>query len=211
MRVLNGLARVVMALFCLQLWLVGAEYLSKCVPDVSFDHEINRLWWGRGTESIVLKEKEWVAPGRAYGEQGYDIRYTFRLAEGAVLEMRYYCSRVTISEADLRAAEAAGGSAADAPHTFAIGYGRGEFCLLDGKPLPAGCFRRAPGKEVYLRNKGTGEIRLSGLLVEFPQWRNPRPLSPREAPRTAEELLYRGKVWARYLYDSCAPPPLPIR
>lgn len=205
-------ARIVAALVSLYLCLVAFEYLSECVPDTSFDHEITRLWWGRGTESTVLNEREWVAPEDGYAEKGYDISYTFRLSDGAVLEMLYYCSRVTLTEADLREAEAAGGSSAGGAHTFTIGCGR-EDCpgLLDGKPLPARCFRRVAGKEVLLKNIGTGKIALSDLRVEFPRWRNPRPLKTRETPRTAEELLHRGKIWARYLIYSEAPPPLPIR
>lgn len=63
MRVLCRFARFVTALLCLYLWAVRADYLSECVPD------------------------EWVSPGPDYGETGYDYTYTFRLSEGAVLEM----------------------------------------------------------------------------------------------------------------------------
>ena len=211
MRVLNGFARLVLALFCLYLWAVCTDYLSECVPDVSFEHEITRVWWGRDAESIVLKENEWVSPGRDDWETGYDYTYTFRLSEGAVLSMWYDCHRVTITEADLRAAESAGGAPAEGSHTLWVGYGSDAFFLLDGKPLPASCHRILTGKEVHLKNVGTGEIALSDLRVEFPQWRNPRPLKTREAPRTTEELLDRGKIWARYLIYSEAPPPLPLR
>lgn len=173
MRVLYGFVRVATALFCLHLCLVGAEYLSAGEPDGSVDREITRLWWGREAESVVLNESEWVAPEDGYGEKGYDISFTFRLSDGAVLEMLYYCSKVTMTEADLRAAEAAGGSPADGPHTFTIGCGREEPCLLDGKALPARCFRHEAGKWVQLSNKGTGKIALSDLRVEFPLWRTP--------------------------------------
>lgn len=159
---------------------------------------------------MELNEREWVAPKDGYGEKGYDISYTFRLSEGAVLEMLYYGSRVTVAEADLRAAEVAGGPPADGLHTFSIGCGRDEPCLLDGKALPARCLRHEAGKWVQLSNRGTGKMALSDLRVEFPRWRNPRPLKTCEAPRTAQELLYRGKIWARYLICSEAPPPLPI-
>lgn len=211
MRVLNGFARLVTALVCLYLWAVWADYLSECVPDVSFDHEITRVWWGRDAENIVLKENEWVSPGREYWETGYDYTYTFRLSEGAVLFMAYDGFLMTISEDDLRTAESAGGAPAEGRHTLCAGYDMKEFYLLDGKPLPAHCLRSTGGKGVRLKNTGTGEIALSDLLVEFPQWRNPRPMETREAPRTKEELLYRGKIWARYLIYSVAPPPLPIR
>lgn len=210
MRILNGFARFVAALCSLYLWLVYADYLSECVPELSFENEITRVWWEREAESIVLKENEWVSPGRDYWMQGYNIAYTFRLSEGAVLKMLYDCAQVTLREADLRAAEAAGGAPADAPHTFSIGYDGDELCLLDGKPLPAGCLREKAGKGVHLKNEGTGEIALSDLRVEFPRWRYPRPTETREAPRTTEELLYRGKIWARYFIYSEAPPPLPI-
>lgn len=210
MRVLYGLARVAVSLFCLHLWLVGAEYLSMCVPDVSFEHEVTRLWWGRGAESVVLNESECVAPEDGYGEKGYDISFTFRLSDGAVLEMLYYCSQVTVTEADLRAAEAAGGAPADGAHTFSIGCGREKSCLLDGNALPDRCLRHKAGKWVQVSNKGTGKIALSDLRVVFPPWRDPRPLKTREAPRTAEELFYRGKIRARYLIYAEAPPPLPV-
>lgn len=206
MRFLAYPARIVAALVSLYLCLVAFEYLSECVPDTSFAHEITRLWWGRGTETTVLKEKEWLTPpDHGYAEKGYDIRYTFRLSEGAVLEMEYFGTQIIITEADLCA------SAGDGKHTLDIGMGRDELCMLDGKSLPACCFRNKPGKEVCLHNAGTGEIFLSDLLVAFPQWRNPRPLKTREAPRTAEELLSRGKIWVRYLIYSEAPAPLPIR
>ncbi len=201
--------RFLIALLSLYLCLVAFEYLSECVPDTSFDHEITRLWWGRGTESVVLKEKEWVSPGGDYWEKGYDIAFTFRLSGGAVLSMKYDAYRMTIAAED--PAEIEGGHPAEGEHTLRVGYGAEEFCLLDGKPLPSRCLRKAAGKGVHLQNVGTGEIALSDLRVEFPQWRNPRPLATREAPRTAEELLYRGKIWARYLIYSEAPPPLPIR
>lgn len=55
--------------------------------------------------------------GCRHGETGHDYTYTFRLSEGAVLEMCYDGARVTISEADLREAEAAGGAPAEAPRT----------------------------------------------------------------------------------------------
>lgn len=211
MRFLFCLARMVTALCSLYLWLACTDYLSECVPDVSFEHEITRVWWGRDAESIVLKENEWVSPGRDYWEQGYDISYTFRLVEGAVLFMEYYGSLMRITEEELRAAEAAGGAPAEGTHTLWVGLGEKEFCLLDGKPLPAHCLRHEKGDGVIVQNEGTGEIALSDLLVEFPQWRNPRPLKNREVPRTMEELLYRGKIWARFLIYSAAPPPLPIR
>lgn len=206
MKFVSCFARIVTALVSLYLCVVAFDYLSVCVPDTSFEHEITRLWWGRGTETTVLKEKEWLTPpDHGYAEKGYDIRYTFRLSEGAVLEMAYFGTQIIITEADLCA------SAGDGKHTLDIGMGRDELCLLDGKSLLACCFRNKPGKELCLHNAGTGEILLSDLLVAFPQWRNPRPLKTREAPRTAEELLYRGKIWARYLIDAEAPPPLPIR
>lgn len=203
-------ARIVAALGSLYLCLVAFGYLSECVPDTSFNHEITRLWWGRGTETTVLKEREWLTPpDHGYAEKGYDIRYTFRLTEGAVLEMQYFGSQIIITEADL--CGAADASPADGSHTLDIGLGREELCLLDGKALPACCFRNKPGKGVCLHNAGTGEIVLEDLLVEFPQGRNPRPLNTREAPRTAQELLHRSRIWARYLIYSEAPPPLPIR
>lgn len=149
--------------------------------------------------------------GCRHGETGYDYTYTFRLSEGAVPEMCYDGARVTISEADLRVAEAAGGAPAEAPHTFSIGYGRDALCLLDGKALPERCLRNEAGKGVRLNNEGSGVIALSDWRVEFPQWRHPRPLETREAPRTTEELLHRGKIRARYLIYAEAPPPLPIR
>ena len=209
MKFVSCCARIVTALVSLYLCVVAFDYLSVCVPDTSFEHEITRLWWGRGTESTVLKDREWVSPGRDYWEQGYDIAFTFRLSGGAVLSMRYDCYRMTITAEDT--AEAAGEAPAEGEHTLRVGYGAEEFCLLDGKPLPPRCLRQAAGKGVNLKNEGTGEISLSDLRVEFPPWRNPRPLETREAPRTAEELLYRGKIWARYLIDAEAPPPLPIR
>lgn len=210
MRVWNGGLRMLAALFCLHLWLACEAYLSECVPDLTFEHEITRVWWDRAAESIVLKENEWVSPGRDYRETGYDYSYAFRLSEGAVLSMEYDCHHMRIAERDLRAAEAAGGAPAEGTHTLWVGYGAEDCCLLDGKPLPASCHRVYAGKVVHVKNEGAGEIALSDLRVEFPRWRNPRPLQTRKAPRTAEELLYRAKIWARYLCYSCAPPPLPI-
>lgn len=211
MKFLLCFARIVTALCCLYAWLVWSDYLSECVPDLTFEHEITRVWWERDAETIVLKANEWEGPGRDYWETGYNYSYTFRLSEGAVLFMEYDGAQMRITEDDLHAAEAAGGAPAEGPHTIAAGYDGDDFYLLDGKPLPAHCLRNEAGKEVHLINVGTGEIALSDLLVEFPRWRNPRPLKTREAPRTTEELLYRGKIWARFLFYSEAPPPLPIR
>lgn len=211
MKFLLCLARIVTALCCLYAWLVWSDYLSECEPDVSFEHEITRVWWGRDAESIVLKENEWVSPGKDYWETGYNYSYTFRLSAGAVLFMAYDGDLMTITEDDLRTAESAGGAPAEGTHTVNAGFDTKEFYLLDDKPLPAHCLRNTCEKGVRLKNIGTGEISLSDLRVEFPQWRNPRPLKTREAPRTTEELLYRGKIWARYFIYSAAPPPLPIR
>lgn len=175
MNVLYWIARMAAAFCSLLLWLVWADELSKCVPEVSVDHAITRLWWGRGTETAELKEGEWLTPPEhGYAEKGYDIRYSFRLSEGAVLEMLYYCLQIKVTEADLCAAEAAGGVPADGAHTITIGFGRDVRCLLDGKALPARCLRNKPGKAVCLHNAGTGQIALADLLVEFPQWRNLR-------------------------------------
>lgn len=208
MRVLKGFTRFVAALCSLYLWLACADYLSECVPDVLPEQELTRTWWHRGKEFIILQAGEGLSAGNEYWESTERMSFRFLMTKGSVLLLRYHGRLIEVREEELSRMEPA---RTDSPepwwHSLTPGYPND---LLDGVPVPQHWCRSIGHKGIDLRNSGTGLIELTDLRVVRPARFRTFPLHPREAPRTAEELLHRGKIWARYLYYSEAPPPLPI-
>lgn len=210
MRVVCQLLRFPCFLGALYLWGVVVSYLSLCVPDVLPEQELTHTWWNRGKEFIILQAGEGLSAGPEYWESPAHMTFRFLMTKGSVLLLRYHGRLIEVHEEELSRMETA---RTDSPepwwHSLTPGYPND---LLDGEPLPPHCCRPIGHKGIDLRNIGTGLIELTDLRVVRPASFRTFPLHAREAPRTAEELLYRTKVWARYLYYPYpyAPPPLPI-
>lgn len=201
--------RVLIFLFLCGLGVPLQAYLSRTVPCVHLGEVLSRVWEETGTETRTLGPGEYVTERALDAEHDLAYAFRFRLGEGSSLRWHDRCYHATFDATGVTLGEIHSAlPLGEGVHRVEVGSPVDPYLLLDGQRLEL--LPGPAGKGFELHNAGQGEIELSDWLLERPTYLR-KGLPPREAPRTAEELLARTKVWARYFIYSEAPPPRTIR